>query len=394
MVAIRKVGAMFGRDRRLHAMPSAVVIVIVAMSASHVLAQGTSGSQLTNGRQLFVAACANCHGTDGRGAPRSHVGFDIPLPDFTDCNYSSRENAQDWFAIVHEGGKVRSFSTRMPAFGSALTPEQIERVVAYVRSLCADGAWPRGELNLPRAHLTEKAFPEDESVFTSATSGGGERGSRLTTFAYIHEKRFGARTQIELRAPLLVGHVEGESAQSSVKGALGDVSIALKRVLTHNVSTTGAHILSGGLELALPTGKRALGTGAGTPIAEPFFLFGQTLGGDAFWQLQGAVEIPFDSRKEPKEALVRAVLGRSFQPAAYGRTFTPMIEFESVRELRRGAVQEWSWLPQMQVSLSKRQHISASVGARLPFDRRINGRAEFLAYLLWDWFDGGLRDGW
>jgi hypothetical protein len=44
-----------------------------------------------------------------------------------------------------------------------------------VRTFCASDAWPRGELNLPRALVTEKAFPEDEAVLTTsvATSGPG-----------------------------------------------------------------------------------------------------------------------------------------------------------------------------------------------------------------------------
>ncbi|MEO7962992.1 MAG: cytochrome c [Gemmatimonadaceae bacterium] len=369
-----------------------VVVAAVAMSTGLLRAQAVSAEPDLSGRQLFVAACANCHGANGRGAPQSQVGFTIALPDFSDCNYSSRENAQDWFAIVHEGGRIRSFSKRMPAFGSALSSDQIERVVAYVRSLCEDPSWPRGELNLPRAHLTEKAFPEDESVFTSASSG--EPGARASTFAYIHEKRFGARTQIEVRVPLTLGRLASDSTSNNFSGHLGDVSVALKRVLSHNQSLSRAHILSGGVELALPTGNASLGTGSGTPVAEPFVLAAQMLGPDAFVQFQGAVEFPFDARKATTEAVGRAVIGRSFAPSGNGRTFTPMVEVEGVHELSSGAMFEWSWVPQMQISLSRRQHISASVGARLPFGRRAGVARELLAYLVWDWFDGGFLDGW
>jgi hypothetical protein len=48
----------------------------------------------------------------------------------------------------------------MPAFGEALDRGTIEKAIDHIRSLCADSSWPRGELNLLRALVTEKAFPK------------------------------------------------------------------------------------------------------------------------------------------------------------------------------------------------------------------------------------------
>src|SRR5688572_7970462 len=120
-----------------------------------------------DGAVLYREACAACHGGDGRGAPQSIVGFDTPLPDFADCSFASREPAADWFAIAHDGGPVRAFDRRMPAFGEVLAPDEVARAVDHVQRFCADPAWPRGELNLPRPLVTEKAYPEDEAVMTA-----------------------------------------------------------------------------------------------------------------------------------------------------------------------------------------------------------------------------------
>ena len=73
-----------------------------------------------DGSALYERACAACHGTDGQGRGAVDVGFDIPLPDFSDCAFASREPDADWFAVVHEGGPVRAFDRMMPAFGDAL----------------------------------------------------------------------------------------------------------------------------------------------------------------------------------------------------------------------------------------------------------------------------------
>ena len=343
-----------------------------------------------DGKTLYHAACANCHASDGKGASKDQVGFDTPLPDFTDCSYASREAGQDWFTIVHEGGPRRGFSRRMPAFGGVLTAQEIDRVVTYMRSLCHDMAWPRGELNLPRATFTEKAFPEDESVLTGRVTGGNDGNTR---FDYVHEKRFGARNQLEVAVPMFFGHGSGTSGGRG--GAhLGDISLGLKRVLFHTQSLTAASIVSAGGEVVVPTGDADLGFGNGTPVVEPFVLGARMLGTNAFVQFHGGLEFPMDQDKAPSEGFVRAVLGRSLVSGGFGRQWTPMLEVLYTREFVRGAVHELDVVPQMQVSLSKRQHIMASAGLRLPVTERTERKREFVFYLMWDWFDGGLRDGW
>jgi hypothetical protein len=60
----------------------------------------------------------------------------------------------------------------------------------------------------------------------------------------------------------------------------------------------------------------------------------------------------------------------------------------------RGAATEWDVVPQMQVTLSRRQHIMIDVGVRLPINERAGRHPQVITYFLWDWFDGGLREGW
>src|SRR5687768_13810233 len=102
------------------------VCALVLMFFSSVSAADAQPSQAERtDEELFRFACAACHGADGSGAPRSQVGFDDPLPDFTDCSFNTPEAAADWIAVAHQGGPVRAFSRKMPAFGEALTPAEI-----------------------------------------------------------------------------------------------------------------------------------------------------------------------------------------------------------------------------------------------------------------------------
>jgi hypothetical protein len=71
-----------------------------------------------------------------------------------------------------------------------------------------------------------------------------------------------------------------------------------------------------------------------------------------------------------------------------------MIEVLAARELERGARVAWDVAPQVQVTLSRRQHVMLAVGVRWPVTDRASRSPVVLSYLLWDWFDGGLFSGW
>jgi hypothetical protein len=338
-----------------------------------------------SGEDLYRFACAACHGADGTGAPQSQLGFDDPLPDFTDCAFNTPEAAADWFAVAHDGGPVRAFSRRMPAFGAALTVAELERTVDHVRAFCQDQAWPRGDLNFARALVTEKAFPENEALLTTAIQGGS---SREVTNAVIYERRLGARSQWEVQVPLTMQAAEG----SQLRRGVGDVAVAVKHVLFHSMNS--GTIVSAAGEVVLPTGKDSEGLGSGVMKFEPFIAAGQMLGSSSFVQTQVGAEIPRLRDRAETEAFWRGAAGTTFVQGEFGRSWTPIVELTALRELERGHPVEWDLVPQLQVSLSKRQHILVSGGLRIPLNERGERHVQVLTYLLWDWFDGGLRDGW
>jgi hypothetical protein len=343
-------------------------------------------AQAPDGAAVFAAACAACHGDDGRGRSESEVGFDVPLPDFSDCDFAAREPDSDWGAIVHRGGPARAFNPLMPAFGEALSNEEIAAAVTHLRRFCAEPRWPRGELNLPRALFTEKAYPEDEAVITTTAV---TEGPDSLTHEFLWEQRFGAVNQIEVSVPITradLGEPEGWTSGT------GDLAIGVKHTLRHSLDN--GSILTVGGELVLPTGDEAKGFGKGTTVLETFVLYGKLLPRDAFLQLQGIVEMPSDSGFED-ELVMRAALGRTWTAdAPFGRAWTPMIEVLGARELTGGASTEWDLVPQLQVSLSTRQHVQLGAGFRVPASDRSSRVTEFVFYFLWDWFDGGVLEGW
>jgi hypothetical protein len=227
--------------------------------------------------------------------------------------------------------------------------------------------------------------------FAASTEGLGSVSNQI-----IYEKRLGARNQVELSIPF--GWQEAELPTMSPIaryhwiGGLGDISIGAKRALFHNGRSGTIFSVTG--EFVLPAGDSAKGFGKGTPVFETFASFGQILPSQFFCQAQAGVELPKNTELAEREGFWRFSLGRTFSRGISGRSWSPMVEMLAARELISGEKVQWDAVPQMQVSLSRRQHILASFGVRLPLTESGPRAAQFLCYILWDWFDGGFFEGW
>jgi mono/diheme cytochrome c family protein len=343
-----------------------------------------------SGAAIYRGACASCHAADARGASRSQIGFDTALPDFTDCAFATREAKADWASIVHEGGPARGFSEIMPAFGDAFANDEIDRVVTYAKTFCDDDSWPQGELNLPRAQFTEKAFPEDEALLSTraTTRAPIEMAGKL-----ILERRVGARSQLEAVVPF--GARKRDPAtenRTGWAGGVGDIAFGAKHVLFW--SGKSGTILSLGGEIALPTGNQADGFGKATLLFEPFLLFGQIIPHVGFVQFQGGAELPYSKTNAANEAYGRLAIGRSFTLGHYGALLSPMVEIVGAGEIGEGAKFDWDGVPEMQLTLSRRRHVRINGGYLVPLTSRAARAGEVVFYLMWDWFDGGLGEGW
>src|SRR5262245_24980468 len=338
------------------------------------------------GAELFAAGCAGCHGPEGSGAPDSTVGFEKPptFPDFTGCEQTSPEIEANWRAIIHDGGKARGFSRIMPAFGELLTPEQITSLVKYIRGLCRDRAWASGELNFPRPLLTEKAFPESEWVMSSQVD---TRGPHDGETALTYERRISARNQIEIVIPFAVAHDPSGAARHGI----GDLAFALKHVMFSNRSSSFS--VQG--EITAPTGNADKGLGGGVTVFEGFSAFGQGLGRGAFIQGQAGAEFPSDAEIAPRAVYGRMAVGTMLrQDRGLGRMWTPMFELVLNRDFESGASTDVDVVPEFQVTINRRQHVRFGTGLQIPVRNRAERSNAFRFYVLWDWFDGGLFDGW
>jgi hypothetical protein len=372
--------------------PRAVGAILVVLAA---VAPRARAAEAPPPGEVWQRACAACHGADGAGQPAAALGFDVRVPDLRDCAFSTAEPTADWFAVVHEGGPVRGLDRMMPAFGAALSDEEIARVVDYTRGFCrALPDWPLGDLNLPRALFTEKAFPENELVLTSVVA---LRGPGNVMNELIYEKRLGPRSMIEVGVPFgvlnVAGAPDGSMAPVGWTAGLGDLGVAFKHALLHSART--GTIVALGLDVSFPTGRADRDLGAGVTVFGPFVACGQLLPAGGFVQAHAGADLPVDFETADPELFWRAALGWSLVPSRFGRMYSPMLEALGSRVLGpNDAAVLWDLAPQIQVTLNRRKHIRLDVGAVVPVNRTEGRPLQLGTYLLWDWYEGGPLKGW
>ncbi|HXV87226.1 MAG TPA: cytochrome c [Gemmatimonadales bacterium] len=317
----------------------------------------TAAAQADSGAMLYRDWCSRCHGESGRGDSRSSVQLDVPAADLASCPVSTAEPEERWIAIVRDGGQSVGLSMDMPAFGEGATPEQLQAVVRYVKSLCGEPAWPPGELNFPRAFLTEKAFPENEVVIE--TRGRAQE--------FIYERRIGARLQVEGVLRTLADSAGG------FQSATG----AVKYNAWHSLARRA--LVSVGLEVT-----PALKQGSLWEV-EPFVAYGLNPGGGAT-VIQGEVLLPWEENAGIAGGQLRLGVGQLMGRAV------PMLE--AGWTVPRDGEQQLTLFPQVWLQLSRLGHVAASGGVELPVAGPAARRARLVAFVLWDFGDGPLFRGW
>jgi mono/diheme cytochrome c family protein len=342
-----------------------------------------------NGQVIYNGGCIACHGATGKGAPQSDTVFLRPdtFPDFTDCAGTTPEPNGNWKAAIVHGGPSRGLSQIMPAFGDLLTDEQINDVIAYMRGFCRNVHHdPLGELNLPRALVTEKAFPEDELVVSTAANASG--APSWTTDVIDERPIFDARTQLETDVP-----VNYADQNHNWTEGVGDITLGVKREVFSSLRTGSILSLQGGI--LLPTGDSNRGFGAGTTQFEPFAAFDQLFKSNTFIQTELGADLPVDTSITPRSMFWRMTFGQAMAgDRMLGRLYSPMVELLGTRDFAPGAGNDWDVLPELQITVSRRQHVRVGFGVREPFTNTSGRSPQALFYVLWDRADGKLWDGW
>ncbi len=92
------------------------------------------------GKKIFEANCASCHGVGGHGDGVAAAALKPKPRNLTDKAYMSKRSWEELHKVISEGGANSGFSALMPAWKGALKKPQIDNVLAYVLSFSGNSA--------------------------------------------------------------------------------------------------------------------------------------------------------------------------------------------------------------------------------------------------------------
>jgi len=186
---------------------------------------------------------------------------------------------------------------------------------------------------------------------------------------------------IVFAASLPVGVVDPKRAP--LRAGVGDLALSYRHVLL--AAPNQASLVSAGAELALATGNRRHGLGAGTTVVAPQLLSGHALG-PLVVQTQMRAELPADPARADRRMLYRLALQLPLGP--YKKCPVPALELEQSHALDARVHGATLLAPTLYFPLSRRGHVALGAGVAIPvagtrpFDWRLG------TFLLWEYRDG------
>jgi mono/diheme cytochrome c family protein len=109
------------------------LVALIVLIARVVL---PAQDDVNRGARIFAANCARCHGKEGKGDGPDLVKLQsaVSPDDWTDKE--SNQELTDSFIVgmITKGGKANGKSRIMPAFGDKLSAQQVQDLLAFIRS--------------------------------------------------------------------------------------------------------------------------------------------------------------------------------------------------------------------------------------------------------------------
>ena len=119
--------------KRLDEMMLFIVALCAVVLGTSLIAQAADAEQ---GKKLYGQFCASCHGQSGKGDGAAAAALNPKPRDHTDKEYMSKMSDDDMLKVIKNGGASIGKSPLMPPWGASLKDDQIQDIIAYIRTLC------------------------------------------------------------------------------------------------------------------------------------------------------------------------------------------------------------------------------------------------------------------
>ena len=114
---------------------SILLLLLTACGSSPSTEQTLSPAQLAEGKALYEANCAACHGINGEGEENwqnNNEDGTLRAPPHDSSGHTWHHPDQLLFQITSKGGK--GLNSQMPAFDEKLTEEEITLTLEYIKT--------------------------------------------------------------------------------------------------------------------------------------------------------------------------------------------------------------------------------------------------------------------
>jgi cytochrome c oxidase cbb3-type subunit III len=121
--------------KRLDEMMIFIAVLCAVVLSTSLIAQAADAEQ---GKKLYGQFCASCHGQSGKGDGAAAAALNPKPRDHTNKDYMSKMSDADMLSVIKNGGASIGKSPLMPPWGASLKDDQIQDIIAYIRTLCCN----------------------------------------------------------------------------------------------------------------------------------------------------------------------------------------------------------------------------------------------------------------
>jgi mono/diheme cytochrome c family protein len=109
------------------------VLLALLLLISFACSKAPSGD-VAAGKAKFDQNCALCHGPEGKGDGPGSQGLNPKPRNFHDAAYMNTRTDEQLHKVIKDGGAASGFSAVMPPWGTTLNDQDINNVIAYIRT--------------------------------------------------------------------------------------------------------------------------------------------------------------------------------------------------------------------------------------------------------------------
>lgn len=116
-------------------MQRTVEAVVIALALALFVVTIAVGQDAGKGKAVFAQYCGSCHGPAGKGDGPGAAALNPKPKDLTTPGFVKGVKDAYLRDLITKGGPAVGKSPLMPPMGSALKPDDVNNIIAFIRSI-------------------------------------------------------------------------------------------------------------------------------------------------------------------------------------------------------------------------------------------------------------------